>query len=253
MESIVKVERPADGVSLVRLNRPEARNALSRALKDALDAALLDAERASDVRVIVLTGTPEAFCAGGDIKELGAVTVEEQLAMREHPLWRTLGALRKPLVVAVDGYALGGGMEIALAADLVVASEGAVFGLPEIRLGILPGAGGTQRLVRLAGRQRALRYLLTGDRLSARAAQAMGIVCEVAADDAVAAAVALAASIAAMPPLAVRQIKEVVQLGPDASLATALALERNANLALFGTEERTRRMKAFAEKGSGRA
>ncbi|WP_374250624.1 enoyl-CoA hydratase-related protein [Xanthobacter sp.] len=253
MESIVKVERPADGVSLVRLNRPEARNALSHALKDALDAALLDAERASDVRVIVLTGTPEAFCAGGDIKELGAVTVEEQLAMREHPLWRTLGALRKPLVVAVDGYALGGGMEIALAADLVVASEGAVFGLPEIRLGILPGAGGTQRLVRLAGRQRALRYLLTGDRLSARAAQAMGIVCEVAADDAVAAALALAASIAAMPPLAVRQIKEVVQLGPDASLAAALALERNANLALFGTEERTRRMKAFTEKGSGRA
>lgn len=248
MESIVKVERPADGVSLLRLNRPDARNALSRALKDGLDAALQEAERADDVRVIVLTGNQQAFCAGGDIKELGALTIEEQLATREHPLWRTLGALRKPLVAAVEGYALGGGMEIALAADIVVASQSATFGLPEVRLGILPGAGGTQRLVRLVGRQRALRYLLTGDRMSAHAAEKMGIVCEVVLEDAVARAVNLAASIAAMPPLAVRQIKEVVKLGPDASLATALALERNANFVLFGTQERMRRMNAFAEK-----
>jgi enoyl-CoA hydratase/carnithine racemase len=157
--------------------------------------------------------------------------------------------LGTPVIAAVNGYALGGGCELAMGCDIIIAGEGARFGLPEIRSGILPGGGGTQRMVRALGKYKAMLLLLTGDMLSAGEADAHGLVSQVVADDQVVpAAMALAARIAQMAPLAVHQIKEAVRHGQDAALPTALSLERNANYLLFASDDRREGMRAFAEK-----
>ena len=247
--SVVLTERPADGVLLVRLNRPEARNALSmelrRAIADALDAAAAD----PTVRAAVLTGNDKAFAAGADLKELvdaGPIDLHLRGAAQ---IWDRIAAFPKPLIAAVNGFALGGGCELALHCDIILACEGARFGQPEVRLGILPGGSGTQRLFRAVGKYKAMLLILTGEIVGAREACEMGLVSRVVADaDVVATAVAMAKGIAELPPLAVEMTKEVALAGQDAALATALSLERKALYVLAASEDKREGMRAFLEK-----
>lgn len=244
----VTTERRGDGVAVIRMDHAARHNALSLALKAELSrqVALLAAD--ASVRAVVLTGTEAVFAAGTDIREMA------EMGPLEHTLQatdRVFGAVRRcpqPVVAAVRGLALGGGCELALSCDLVVAGESAELGQPEIRLGIIPGAGGTVRWVRAAGYPRAMRFLLTGDRVAAREALAMGLVSEVVPDAAVLErAVLLASRIAALPPLAARLLKEVARAAPEAPAEVGLALERKTFQLLFGSEDQKEGMRAFLE------
>jgi len=249
MGEVLLVERPRPRVALLRLNRPEARNALNMELRRALAATFRALDADEEVRVAVVTGDEKAFAAGADLREMVDAGAVEMMLRGTHRLWQAIADFPKPIVAAVSGHALGGGMELALHADIVIAGESAKFGQPEVRVGIMPGAGGTQRLLRAAGRHRAMLLLLTGEMVDAREAQAMGLVSRVVPDGEVLdRALDIAGTIAAMPPLAVAQIKEVVNLGADAPLATALALERKAFQLLFDSRDQKEGMRAFLEK-----
>jgi enoyl-CoA hydratase/carnithine racemase len=228
-EEEVLVREQRGNVLILRLNRPEARNALNQALRQRLMGHFATLGEDDTVRCIVLTGGERVFAAGADLRAMVDSTPIDLLLLNHQRLWQTIAACPKPVIAAVNGYALGGGCELAMHADIIVAGAGALFGQPEIKVGIMPGAGGIQRLARAVGKFKAFRMLLTGEPVSAREAEAMGLVSEVVADDQVQArALELAAQIAAMPPLAVAQIKEVLIAGQDVSLETALMLERKA-------------------------
>ena len=247
--SEVLIERPRDGVALVRINRPEARNALNGEVRRQLAEAFAGLGTAADVRAIVLTGDENAFAAGADIKEMAGVGAADMLLRQAHRLWQAIAECPKPVIAAVNGYALGGGCELAMHADIIVAGEGAQFGQPEVRVGIMPGAGGTQRLARAVGKHKAMLMLLTGKPVSAREADAMGLVSMVVPDaDVLETALKTAETIAGMPPVAVMQIKEVLLAGLDAPLATGLMLERKAFQLLFDTRDQKEGMQAFIEK-----
>ncbi len=245
----VIVDHPRPGVALVRLNRPEATNALSLELQAQLGQAFAALAADNATRCIVLSGGDQVFAAGGDIKGLidaGPIDILERHTER---VWAPIQHCPKPVIAAVCGYAFGGGAELAMHCDIIVAGEGASFAQPEIRIGIMPGIGGTQRLVRAVGKFNAMKLLLTGRPIGAREAQAMGLVSEVVADtEVIAHALKMAETIAAMPPLAAQQIKEVVLAGVDASLECALALERKANQLLFATRDQKEGMQAFVDK-----
>ena len=245
----VLVTRPSHGVAMVRLNRPEATNALSLPLQAQLSSAF-DALSSDDgVRAIVLTGGEQVFAAGGDIKGLIDAGPIDILKRHTERVWAPIERCPKPIVAAVCGYAFGGGAELAMHCDIIIAGRGASFAQPEIRIGIMPGIGGTQRLVRAVGKFNAMRMLLTGRPVGAEEARLMGLVSLVVDDDQVVGeALAMAAAIAAMPPLAAMQIKEVVLAGLDASLEAALMLERKANQLLFATRDQKEGMQAFVEK-----
>lgn len=236
-------------VRLLRLNRPKARNALSLALRQAIAAAIVAADRDAAVRAVVITGSADCFSAGGDIKEFPDAAASRDAPFESQRVWQPLSACRVPLIAAVEGIALGGGAELAMHCDIIVAGDGAEFAFPEVRLGILPGNGGTQRFPRAAGKFKAMRYLLTGDRIPAARAEAMGLVSEVvAAGGALAAALDIARRIAALPPLAVRQIKEVVLTGADTGLPAALTIEREGSRLLMRTQDHKEAAAAFIQK-----
>jgi enoyl-CoA hydratase len=241
---------PLDGVALVTLDRPEALNALSydllEQLADALEA--LDADPAC--RAVVLAGAGErAFVAGVDIKELVAETSASLEAHGRFTAWDRIWSIGIPLVAAVRGFCLGGGWELALSCDLVVAGDDAQFGQPEIRIGVIPGAGGSQRLTRAIGPVRALDLLLTGRRVTAEEAHGLGLVSRVVpAAETVPAALGVAVEIASMPPLAVRAAKSMVRAAQELPLGEGLAAERRAFYALFDTEDKAEGMAAFIEK-----
>lgn len=242
-------EAPEAGVALVRLNRPAVRNALNNRVRTLLAEHFRALAEDEAVRAIVLTGDDQAFAAGADLREALDLDAVEQMRRGTWRLWRAIGDCPKPVIAAVSGWALGGGCELAMHADIIVAGASARFGQPEVRLGIMPGAGGTQRLVRAVGKFRAMHLLLTGEPVSAAEALAMGLVSEVVPDaDVRPRALDLARRIAALPPLAVMQIKEVVVAGADASLDAALALERKAFHLLFATRDQKEGMRAFLEK-----
>lgn len=246
---IVLVERPSAEIALVRLNRPEARNALSLELRAGLLAAFSELSAEAGLRCIVLTGGPKVFAAGADLKDLASRSAIDIYLRNSHLLWQTIAACPVPLIAAVNGFAWGGGCELAMHADLIVAGESASFAQPEVKVGVMPGAGGTQRLTRAVGKFKAMKLLLTGQPIPATEAFAMGLVSEVVADaDVETRALALAAEIAALPPIAVRQIKEVVLAGQDAPLETALMLERKAFQLLFASADQKEGMCAFLEK-----
>ena len=248
MEEVI-VERPQADVAVVRLNRPEARNALGQTLRKQLMAHFAALSLDDGVRAIVLTGGSEIFAAGADIKAMLEAGPIDMLLLNNQRMWQTLAACPKPVIAAVNGFALGGGCELAMHADIIVAGEGAQFGQPEIRVGIIPGAGGTQRLSRAVGKFKAMKLLLTGLPVSAREAFDMGLVSEVVPDDQVQArALELAALIARQPPLAAQQIKEVLLGGQDAPLETALMLERKAFQLLFASRDKQEGMQAFLDK-----
>ena len=247
--SLVLLERPRENVALLRLNRPEARNALSSELRSELRAHFVVLADEHEVRAIVLTGDRTAFAAGSDIRTMVDSGPGEMMRRGDDLNWAALRHHRKPIIAAVNGYALGGGCELAMHADIIVAGESAAFGQPEVKLGIMPGAGGTQRLARAVGRYRAMLMLLTGQTMSAREAYEAGLVSMVTPDqDTVKEAVAIAATIAAMPPLAVAEIKQVLLAGLDAPLDTALMLERRAAYLLFDSNDRREAMTAFLDK-----
>lgn len=245
----VLVERPASGVALVRLNRPEATNALSLTLQAQLSQAFIELAADDSVRCIVLTGGEQVFAAGGDIKGLQDAGPIEIMQRHTERVWAPIAHCPKPIIAAVCGYAFGGGAELAMHCDIIIAGAGASFAQPEIRIGIMPGIGGTQRLVRAVGKFNAMRMLLTGKPVQAEEARVMGLVSQVVPDaEVLSEALAMAHTIAAMPPLAAMQIKEVVLAGMDASLEAALMLERKANQLLFATRDQKEGMQAFVAK-----
>lgn len=247
--SEVLVERPASGVALVRINRPEARNALNTNVRTLLAEHFRSLSQDAEVRAIVLTGDARSFAAGADIKEMAGLGAVDQMLRGTHLLWQAIKDCPKPVIAAVSGYALGGGCELAMHADIIVAGEGAQFGQPEVRIGILPGAGGTQRLTRAVGKFNAMKMCLTGEMISAADALRMGLASEVVADDQVETrALELAGKIAKLSPLAVTQIKEIILAGMDASLEGGLMLERKAFQLLFASEDQKEGMSAFIEK-----
>lgn len=247
METLL--ERPDGGVAVVRVNRPDARNALNGAVREQLAAHFRELEADDAVRCAIITGSDTVFAAGADIKAMAEARPAELMLRGTHLTWGAIKEFPKPLIAAVNGWALGGGCELALHADIIIAGEGARFGQPEIKVGIIPGAGGTQRLTRAVGKYKAMKILLSGEPVSAREAEAMGLVSEVVADAEVfSRALALARAIAALPPIAARKIKEVVLAGADLPLEAGLALERQAFQLMFDTADQKEGMAAFIEK-----
>jgi enoyl-CoA hydratase len=240
-----------DGVETLRLNRPEARNALSEELRAQLAGAIDAADADDDVRCIVIAGGKDYFAAGADIHALRDRDLPGTLASaRGRSLWQTVAACTKPIVAAVSGYALGGGFELVLACDLVIASETAEFGTPEITLGIIPGGGATQRLARVIGKQRAMEMVLTGKRISAEEAYHYGLVNEVVSkrQDWLERAFDVAAVIARRPPVAARMAKQAVLAAEEMSLTAGLAYERRLFEIAMASEDRVEGMTAFIEK-----
>jgi enoyl-CoA hydratase len=241
---------PIDGVALVTLNRPDVLNALSFDLLDELATLLesLDTDRAC--RAIVITGSgSRAFAAGADIKELAGQTPATLEAQGRFGAWDRIWSIRKPLVAAVRGFALGGGCELAMSCDLIIAGDDARFGQPEITIGVMPGAGGTQRLTRAIGSARAMDVILTGRQIDAKEAEAFGLVSAVVpAESTLDAALGLAAKIAAQPPLAVLAAKDAVRKASELPLGAGLRHERRSFFLLFASEDQKEGMAAFAEK-----
>jgi len=236
-------------MSLVRINRPEARNALNIEVRRLLARHLTELGDDETTRCIVLTGNEKSFAAGADIKEMAGAGTIEMLQRGTHKLWRAISACPKPVIAAVNGFALGGGCELALTCDIIIAGESAKFGQPEVKIGIIPGGGGTQRFTRAVGKYKAMRYVLTGDLFSAREAFDMGLVSEIAPDAEVEKrALQMAQQIADLSPLAIQQAKESVLRGLDASLDTGLALETKAIQILFSSQDQKEGMAAFIEK-----
>lgn len=245
----VVVERPAPHVAVIRMNRPEARNALNQAVRSGLAEHFAALGADPEIRAIVLTGGDTVFAAGADLRDLADRGAIEILLRNNHLLWQAIADCPKPVIAAVNGLAWGGGCELAMHADLIVAGESASFCQPEVKVGVMPGAGGTQRLTRAVGKFKAMKMVLTGLPVSAREADAMGLVSEVVADaDVQARALELAALIARRPPLAVTQIKEVLLAGADAALDTGLMLERKAFQLLFASRDQKEGMHAFLDK-----
>ncbi len=246
---VVVTERPAEGVGLIRINRPEARNALNLEVRKLIGEHLTAMTDDDTVRCIVLTGNEKSFAAGADIKEMADAGTIDMLLRGTQKMWRTIYGCPKPVIAAVSGFALGGGCELAMTCDIIIAGESAKFGQPEVKIGIIPGGGGTQRLPRTIGKYKAMRYVLTGDLFGAKEAFDMGLVSEIVPDAEVEKrAVAMAAQIAELAPLAIQQTKESVLRGMDASLETGLTLETRTLQMLFASKDQKEGMAAFIEK-----
>lgn len=243
------IERPSNDIVVFRLNRPDVRNALNIEVRSRLADEV--ARHAADpaIRCLIITGSDKVFASGADINEMAQNGPIEAMARNVQKYWRAISDCPKPLIAAIEGYALGGGFELALCADIIVAGEDAKLGLPEVKIGILPGGGGTQKLARLIGAKRAMLLLMTGRMFGAAEALAMGVISEMApTGQALPRAIEIAREIAAVAPIAVQQIKEIVNAGLNAPLETALALERKALLLLFATRDQKEGMRAFLEK-----
>jgi enoyl-CoA hydratase len=241
---------PIAGVALVTIERPDVLNALSFDLLDDLADALAGLDADPRCRAIVLTGSgTRAFAAGADIRELATQTPISLLIEDRFAAWDRIAATRTPLIAAVRGFALGGGCELAMSCDLIVAGDDAQFGQPEINLGVMPGAGGTQRLTRAIGRARAMDLVLTGRAITAAEAAAMGLVSRmVPADETLEVALQLGATIASKAPVAVLAAKEAVRLAEELPLSAGLRHERRAFFALFASDDQGEGMAAFVEK-----
>src|SRR5919108_607058 len=243
---IVKKDGP---IAIITLNRPEQLNALSYGLVKDLSLAMQAFDRDDEVRVMIVTGGEKVFAAGADIKEMADRSpfderIQERLAYRDR-----INAISKPVIAAVSGFALGGGCELAMSCDIIIASETARFGQPEVNLGIIPGSGGTQRLTHIVGKHRAMEMVLTGEFMSAAEAERFGLVNKVVpAELVLEEAKAIAKKIAAKPVLAIKAAKEAVSKSANAPLDEGLEFERKSFYLLFASEDRHEGMKAFLEK-----
>jgi enoyl-CoA hydratase/carnithine racemase len=239
-----------DGVMLIRLNRPEALNALNSQVFADIGQALDIAEADAGIGCIVLTGSEKAFAAGADIKEMADKSYAQMFAIDFFARGASrIEACRKPIIAAVSGYALGGGCELAMLCDFIIASESAKFGQPEINLGVAPGIGGSQRLTRLVGKSKAMDMILTGRMMDAAEAERAGLASRVfPTDKLVDEVMAIARKIASQSPMAVMMNKELVNAALETTLATGVRLERRLFHSLFAFEDQKEGMSAFVEK-----
>ena len=246
---IILSETPSSGVLLLRFNHPDKLNTLNQEMRDELMRLLVAAAADDDVRAVVMTGDEKAFIAGADLKAFAAADVEEIRSWNHEKFWHDLGVFPKPLIAAVNGYALGGGCEVMLCSDIIILGEGVKIGLPEITLGFMPGGGATQRLVRAVGKYRAMHMILTGARIGAEDALEMELASEVVADDAVLSrALEVAKTVAAMPPLATQKIKQAVLMSQEEPFSDAMKQERELFYELMATEDRAEGIQAFFDK-----
>jgi enoyl-CoA hydratase len=249
MSDLLLEEAPAPGVALLRLNRPEVLNALNLQLRRDLAAAFERLDANPQTRVIVLAGHARAFCAGADLNEYIDATPTEIIARQMDRLWGAISGCKKPVIAAVCGHALGGGCELAMHADIIIAGEHARFGQPEVKIGIMPGGGATQRLTRAVGKFAAMKILLSGEPFDATKALAMGLVSEVLPDAEVEShALQLAGQLAQLPSLALQFIKEAVVEGMNLPLEQGLQWERKSFQLLFSTADKTEGIRARLEK-----
>jgi enoyl-CoA hydratase len=249
-EPLVLVEHQAEArTALVRLNRPKQLNALNAQVMDLLCSTLEELDANEGVRAIVVTGSERAFAAGADIGEMAGASPIDMLRSNRIGQWDRIRQVTKPVIAAVNGWCLGGGCELAMAVDIIIAGEGARFGQPEISIGVIPGAGGTQRLTRALGKSRAMEMILTGEQMGAAEALERGLVSRVVPDELVVEdSLALAAQIATKSPVALRLAKEAVNAAYEMGLTDALAHERRLFYLLFASEDQKEGMAAFLEK-----
>ena len=249
MEYIIVNEQHERFVALVQLNRPKELNALNTKLMQELRDALQMLDRNDEVRAIVLTGNEQAFAAGADIKQMADRSAVDMLMIDQFSTWDQIKKTKKPLIAAVSGFCLGGGCELAMTCDMIVASESARFGQPEIKIGVMPGAGGTQRLTRAIGKAKAMEMVLTGRFIPAQEALALGLINKVVPVEMyLREAVALASEIAQMSPVAAQLAKESVNRAFETHLDEGLQSERKNFYLCFSTEDQKEGMKAFIEK-----
>jgi enoyl-CoA hydratase len=249
MELIIVNRQVAPGVALVSLNRPKELNALNPQLMGELLQAFQELDKDPEVRAIVLTGNDQAFAAGADIRQMAAMTPVDMIRQNQFQVWDDIARISKPVLAAVSGYALGGGCELALMCDLIIASETAKFGQPEVKIGTIPGAGGTQRLTRALGKAKSMELILSGRMLTAAEAMQYGMVARVFSQDSyLKETLTLAGEIASMPAVAVRLAKEAVNKAYENHLTEGLAFERRNFYLTFATEDQKEGMKAFSEK-----
>ncbi|PWN35986.1 putative enoyl-CoA hydratase precursor, mitochondrial [Meira miltonrushii] len=244
----ILVSQPKPNVTQITLNRPKALNALNSALFHELNDAAEKADEDEAIGAIVLTGSEKAFAAGADIKEMRDKTFQSAYKNNFLGHWTKLTTIRKPIIAAVSGHALGGGAELAMMCDIILAAPSANFGQPEINLGVIPGAGGTQRLTKALGKSLAMELVLTGRGLTAAEAASRGLVSRVVEGDVVAEAVKVAEKIASKGSIAVQAGKEAVNASFELNLAEGLRFERRMFQALFATKDQKEGMAAFAEK-----
>jgi len=236
-------------IGIVQLNRPKVLNALNFELMTELVNALEELDREAAVKVIILTGGERAFAAGADLAEMSQATPVDLVLGRRFELWDRIRKISKPIIAAVSGYCLGGGNELAMNCDLIIASETATFGQPEVNVGIIPGAGGTQRLPRVVGKYKAMEMILTGKSISADEAYRIGLVNHVVPPESLMEeAKKIATDIASKPPISIRSAKEAILRAQDTTLEVGLEFERKAFYMLFATEDGKEGMKAFLEK-----
>ncbi len=249
-EPLILVERDEERrVALLRFNRPKQLNALNGQVMDELCSALETLDRDDAIRVLVVTGNERAFAAGADIGEMAGASAVDMLRSNRIGQWDRVRKIGKPVIAAVNGWCLGGGCELAMTLDLIIAGENARFGQPEINIGVIPGAGGTQRLTRAIGKSRAMEMILTGEPMQAAEARDRGLVSRVVPDELVVEdALALAAQIATKAPIALRLAKEAVNAAHEMGLTDALAHERRLFYLLFASDDQKEGMAAFLEK-----
>ncbi|PVZ78239.1 enoyl-CoA hydratase [Serratia sp. S1B] len=251
MDKILNLDIQDHGIAIIELHRPNARNALNLELRQQLAATFEQLTASDTVRAIVITGGEKVFAAGADIRDFSTAKTVDMYLRHTEQYWQSIIDCPKPIIAAVNGYALGGGCELAMHADIIIAGKSAQFGQPEVKLGLMPGAGGTQRLLRAVGKFKAMQIVLTGKIFSAEEADKIGLVSEVVEDDqTIAKAIEVATQIAQFSPIAVEQIKEVTTLGVNMPLDGALALERKAFQILFDTQDQKEGVNAFFEKRS---
>jgi enoyl-CoA hydratase len=247
-ETII-VTRPGGGVALITLNRPKALNALNLQVMQELTTAAAELDRDRSIGAIVITGSARAFAAGADIKEMAPQSFSEVYASDWFAGWDALTRVRTPLIAAVAGYALGGGCELAMMCDVLIAADTAKFGQPEITLGVIPGMGGSQRLTRAVGKAKAMDLCLTGRTMGAEEAERAGLVSRIVpADDLITEALAAATTIAGLSTPAAMMVKEVVNRAFETSLSEGILFERRVFHATFATADQKEGMAAFVEK-----
>ncbi|CAN5389139.1 enoyl-CoA hydratase [soil metagenome] len=248
-EHIIVEPQHAPQIALIRLNRPKELNALNLQLMQELRDALKALDADDSVRVIVLTGNERAFAAGADIKEMAGRTAIDMLKIDQFSTWDQIKKTKKPLIAAVSGFALGGGCELAMTCDMIIASETAQFGQPEIKIGVMPGAGGTQRLTRAVGKALAMEMVLSGRFINAEEALKAGLINRIVPVEVfLAEAIKFASGIAQMSPLAAQLAKEAVLRSFDTPLEEGLLFERKNFYMLFASEDQKEGMNAFVEK-----
>lgn len=247
--NFVEIDFSIEKIAIVKINRPASKNALNTEVRKQLAQAFTELSFNDQINAIVLTGGEDVFAAGADLKEMATASSTDMLLRHTERYWNAIAQCPKPVIAAVNGYALGGGCELAMHTDIIIAGKSATFGQPEIKVGLMPGAGGTQRLFRAVGKFHAMRMIMTGVMVPAEEAYLIGLVSQVTEDSqTIPTAIKMAQSLAKMPPIALQQIKEVALMSEDVPLNAGLTLERKSFQLLFSTEDKNEGINAFIEK-----